>query len=305
MLLEKIINRQSGILTYGFTPPKESNTEEKIHEIARNQIERINAMDIDAVVLYDIQDEKERIADERPFPFLPTLDPEMYSRNYLSQIEKPKIIYRCVGKYEKDSFDQYLKNTEGQSIFNVFVGAASRQQQVGIRLTDAYEHYQQVPNGITLGGVAIPERHLSGGDEHIRLVHKAEKGCQFFVSQAVYNADASRNLLSEYYHYCKENGLETKPIIFTIAPCGSAKTLEFMKWLGISVPRWLENDLLHSENILDHSIRSCLDIFESLYQYGTEKNIPVGFNIESLSIRKAEIEASVELIKEIKKRLGK
>lgn len=304
MLLDKITNRKSGILTYGFTPPKESNTTEKIHDIARNQIERINSLDIDAVVLYDIQDEKDRIADERPFPFLPTLDPETYSRDYLGQITKPKIIYRCVGKYTPESFDRYLESTQGQPTFNVFVGAASKQQQVGVKLTDAYEHYQAVPNSITLGGVAIPERHISGGDEHLRLVNKAEKGCSFFVSQAVYNADASRNLLSEYYHYCRTHGLETRPIIFTLAPCGSAKTLEFMKWLGISVPRWLENDLLHSENILDYSIQSCLDIFESLYRYGTEKNIPVGFNIESLSIRKAEIEASVELIKEIKKRLA-
>ena len=30
------------------------------------------------------------------------------------------------------------------------------------------------------------------------------------------------------------------PVILTFSPCGSQKTLAFMKWLGIAFPRWLE-----------------------------------------------------------------
>ena len=33
------------------------------------------------------------------------------------------------------------------------------------------------------------------------------------------------------------------PVILTFTPCGSVKTLSFMKWLGVAFPRWLENEL--------------------------------------------------------------
>jgi len=35
MLKQKILNRESGIITYGITPPKKNNTEEKIKEISQ------------------------------------------------------------------------------------------------------------------------------------------------------------------------------------------------------------------------------------------------------------------------------
>jgi len=91
-----------------------------------------------------------------------------------------------------------------------------------------------------------------------------------------------------------------KPIIFTITPCGSKKTLQFMKWLGINVPKWMENDLMNSQDILHKSVSLSENIVEELLDFALEKDIPVGFNIESLSIRKVEIEASIKLVKDIK-----
>ena len=29
------------------------------------------------------------------------------------------------------------------------------------------------------------------------------------------------------------------PIVFTFSVCGSMKTLEFLRWLGVDVPRWI------------------------------------------------------------------
>jgi hypothetical protein len=38
--------------------------------------------------------------------------------------------------------------------------------------------------------------------------------------------------------------------MLTLTVCGSVETIKFMKWLGISIPRWLENDLSHASDIL-------------------------------------------------------
>lgn len=300
MLKDKILNRKPGIVTYGLTPPKVGNPPEKIKEISEKQIERIKNLDIDGLVIYDIQDEKDRTDADRPFPFIETIDPHIYSNEYLKELHIPKIIYRCVGKYTHNQFSNLMKGYEGQDMFSVFVGAASRTQKVSLRLSEAYTLCASVNPNLLLGGVAIPERHMKNGEEHLRIIDKFQNGCKYFISQAVYNVEATKDFLSDYYYYCKNNNIEMVPIIFTLTPCGSQKTLEFMKWLGISIPRWLENDLLNSEDILNKSVSMSKAIFAELLEFSMEKRIPIGCNIESVSVRKVEIEASITLAKDIK-----
>jgi len=78
-----------------------------------------------------------------------------------------------------------------------------------------------------------------------------------------------------------------------------------MKWLGISIPKWLENELLHSNDILDKSVSLSRKIFEELFDFGLEKGIPIGCSVESVSTRKVEIEASIQLVKDIKSIIDK
>ncbi|MBT5491339.1 hypothetical protein HOK00_03350 [bacterium] len=67
MFLDKIKNNQNGILLYGITPPKKSTLDEDIQKISNTHINRISKLPIDGLVLYDIQDESERIQEKRPF----------------------------------------------------------------------------------------------------------------------------------------------------------------------------------------------------------------------------------------------
>ncbi len=305
MLKDKIRNKQAGILTYGLTPPKETNTAEKITEISQKQYERLKGLDLDALVLYDVQEEADRMEGDRPFPYLQTMDPTSYSKAYLSQLSVPKIIYCCVGKYTETQLAEWVKADGDQERYSVFVGASSSQQEVKLDLAEAYKLSGKLNNSLTLGGVLIPERHLKKGDEHIRVVNKTKSGCDFFVSQATYNVEASKNFLSDYYYYCNNNGIDMVPILFNLAPCGSPKTLEFMKWLGISIPKWLENELKYSNDALEKSIVLSHKIFEEILDFGLEKGIPIGCSIESVSTRKVEIEASIQLLIDIKSTMDK
>lgn len=300
MLRDKIINRLPGILLYGLTPPKQEYTNEKTAEIAQRQIERINSLAIDGLILYDIQDESSRTNIARPFPFLPTLDPQQYCDKYLSTCKVPIIIYKCVSNYTPAEFVQWLQRNKEEQKYTVFVGSASKDQKVKLSIKQAYELKRSNDHTTLLGGVTIPERHLKKNDEHLRIFEKMEYGCQFFVSQAVYNLDASKSLISDIYYYSIANQLKPVPLIFTLTPCGSVKTLQFMEWLGISIPKWLRNDLEHSGDILSKSMEICYNIAEELIQFSAEKNIPIGFNIESVAIRKAEIEASIELLNRVR-----
>lgn len=299
MLHDKIKNKKSGILLYGLTPPKLKTDTDKIQLIANKQINRIKDLNIDGLVLYDIQDESSRNNLPRPFPFSETLSPDVYT-NYLSALEIPKIVYKSVGKYSSNDLNEWIHENSKKVDYSVFVGSPSKNQKNNLSLNEAYQINKKSSTSVNLGGVTIPERHHIKNDEHIRLFNKVDQGCNFFISQCVYNINNTKNFLSDYYYNSIENGRELHPIIFTLTPCGSIKTMEFMEWLGIDIPQWLKNDLKHSEDILSKSIAVCKNIAEELLDYCNHKNIPIGFNIESVSVRKVEIDASIELLKYIK-----
>jgi len=302
MLKNRIKNRESGILFYGITPPKAKNSKEELALIAKKQVDRLKNLDVDGIILYDIQDESDRTNTVRPFPFMETLDPCDYAKNYLdAPLHVPVIIYRAVGKYEKNEFSKWLENRKGREFYSVFVGAASKKTNITVGMKEAYELKKEVNNDIVLGGIVIPERHTIKQDEHLRVFSKIDNGCEFFVSQCVYDLMSAKRFLDDYLEYSKTHNKPLAPIIFTITPCGSAKTLDFMKWLGINIPPHLEERLKNSENILDASMKLSRDIFEILYFYGKGKGIPIGCNVESVAIRKEEIDASIELLHDIQK----
>jgi hypothetical protein len=47
----------------------------------------------------------------------------------------------------------------------------------------------------------------------------------------------------------------------------------------------------------------CERIFAEVWEYARDKDIPLGVNVESVSIRKTEIEASVELLQLLRQRI--
>lgn len=299
MLVEKIKNRESGIVLYGMVPPKTGTAPEQIQEIAQRQVQRLQSLKIDGLILYDIQDEKSRISEERPFPYIETLDSFSYSREYLSSLPLPKIIYRSVGKYRREELAAFLKNASPRENLTVFVGPASRSQAVTMPLSEAYRLKNELNPDLLLGGVTIPERHLVKGDEHLRVFNKMAQGCSFFVSQGVYDVNASKSFLSDYYYHGRDRNIPLAPIIFTLTPCGSQKTLQFMKWLGISFPKWLENELVHAKDILQQSVEFAEQNWMELKRFARDRGIPVGCNIESVAVRKVEIDASIELLRRV------
>lgn len=305
MLKDKIQNREAGIVLYGMTPPKENTDVQKVKEIAGKHMNRIQSLDIDGVVLYDIQDESARNEEERPFPFLPTFEPQKYSGDFLSDIDLPKVLFQVVGKHSEASLKNWMQNNINNGDLSVFIGNSSSAQSTDITMDTAYDLRKQFAPDMPVGGVAIPERHYAKKDEHLRMTQKINQGVSFFTTQAVYNVEASKNMLSEYYYHAKATNQPLVPIMMTFSPCGSKKTMDFMKWLGIHFPKWLKNDLSNSEDILGASIETCLRTFNELVDFSLKKGIPIGANIESVSIRKDEIDASVELLENVKDILNK
>ncbi len=282
-------------LLFAVTPPRLTTGPEQTRQIAEVTLERLRPVGVDGLVLYDIDDESDRNPDERPFPFQPTIDPAEYLARDLAGLDVPAIVYRAVSKYAEDDLRSWLRDQAPARALSVFVGASSREKAVATSLLRAYELRTEVRPEMLLGGVAIPERHARAGKEHLRLLAKQAAGCSFFVTQIVYDVNAAKDMVSDYRYECAAHNVNPVPIVFTFSVCGSVKTLEFLQWLGVDVPRWIENELRHADDTLDASYDQAVATALELIAFCRRVGVPFGINVESVSIRKVEIDASVRL----------
>jgi hypothetical protein len=294
-LQKMLADAQGGMLLFGITPPRRSATPERIKEIAEVTLGRLAPLDLDGLILYDIDDESDRNPEERPFPYLPTMDPAAFHADYLDEWDRAVVLYRCVGKYAEDDLRTWLDEADPSRVLSVFVGASSGGKPVRTDLRRAQALRDEVRPDLPLGAVVISERHARNGDEHLRMLTKQERGCTFFITQVIYDLNETKNLVSDYFYACQGRGVAPRPIIFTLSLCGSAKTLEFLRWLGVDVPGWLENELRRSADPLADSYREALGIARDLRGFCERLGLPHGFHVESVSIRKAEIEAATRL----------
>ena len=96
-------------------PPKASTPADELSGIVARQLQRLGTLKLDGLIVYDIQEEGERIAAPRPFPFLPTLDPETYAHSHLAALTVPKVVYRCVNRDTPETFVRWLDDVNRKS----------------------------------------------------------------------------------------------------------------------------------------------------------------------------------------------
>jgi hypothetical protein len=141
----------------------------------------------------------------------------------------------------------------------------------------------------------IAERHDAQRSEAARLLAKGLEGCRYFISQTVYHAPPTQRLLADYVRDCRGAGTAPKRVILTFAPCGREKTLAFIRWLGVNVTPDTERSILGAANPLAKSIEICRDNLRRILDAAYTNQVPLGVNVESVSINRDEIDASIDL----------
>jgi hypothetical protein len=84
-------------------------------------------------------------------------------------------------------------------------------------------------------------------------------------------------------------------VILTFAPCGRAKTMTFIKWLGMHVPEEAEKRIFEAAVPVKESVTLCKELLLTVLQQTHNSGVPIGVNVESLSIFKDEIDAAHDL----------
>ncbi len=283
---------------YGTTPPRADAGAVAVMRAAERLAERVRGLPLDGLVVYDVQDEAGRTSVPRPFPFLPTIDPCAYSRRLRELTGKQTVTYKCVADMTEARWASWLTETRrdyGIDHLSLVGLPSSRGVTSTLPLSRAMQLAAAHPANFTLGGVVIAERHGQGRSESRRMLQKAADGCSFFISQAVYDAGTTIRLLTDYVQDCAREGVTPKRVILTFVPCGRAKTLEFIRWLGITVADATAAAILADTSPLGKSIEICSHHLRAILSQNYTRTIPLGLNIESVSIYRDEIDASIEL----------
>ena len=286
-------------LTYAISPPNQATPLERRRAIAAAQSQRISSLPIDALLVYDVQDEASRNGNPRPFAFLPKVDPLSYALDELAVGALPRVVYRAVARQDPATLRRWLDKLQARGGLAVLVGAPSRDTPASLTLPQALSLCQAHAPELPVGGVIIPERHQASGTEDARAWRKVQQGCRFFVSQTVWSVGATLRLLRDLRQRFNAEGAPVPPILLTFSPCGSAQTLDFLEWLGVEVPQALKRELLSASDMFERSIELAVDAYAQVRALAAEQGLTVGCNVESVSSRAVEIDASVELVRRI------
>jgi hypothetical protein len=285
------------VLLYGTTPPRLSTAPESIAAAADKLAARLAGLPLDGVVVYDIQDESGRTQHPRPFPFVGTVDPRSYSALLQERSGRPAIVYKALGALDEAGWQAWLfESAHAHRLrFVSVVGRPTSGVRYALPLSRAIRLAAGHAGGFTVGGVVIAERHDESRSEAARLLAKGIEGCGYFISQTVYHAPPTQRLLADYLRDCRGAGTEPRRVILTFAPCGREKTLAFMRWLGVNVSAETERAILGAAHPLAKSIEICCDNLRRILDGAYRSQIPLGINVESVSINRDEIDASVDL----------
>ena len=286
-------------LTYAIAPPNRTTPPERRREIAAEQSARLASLPLDALLVYDVQDESSRTNTPRPFPFVPKVDPLSYAFDALELGHVPRIVYRAVAGQDEATLRLWLQRLHARGGRAVLVGAPAREASPSVTLPRAFSLCQAHTPALSFGGVVIAERHQTRGGEDARVWAKMQQGCAFFISQTVWCATTTRRFLRDLRARAEKAGSAAPPILFTFSPCGSVQTLEFLRWLGVVVPEVIQRELLSAPDMLARSIELATDTFADIRSFARDLGLTVGCNVESVTARAPEIEASIELLRRV------
>jgi len=297
VLKEKLLDPRSAVLLYGTTPPRASTDPDAVQAAADKLAARLRPLPIDGVVVYDIQDETGRTAVPRPFAFTGTVDPRSYASLLAARTGRPAVTYKCLGDLDEAAWQRWLTEAarEHGVQFLSIVGRPTSGVRYALSLSKAIRLAAGHPAGFTVGGVVITERHTAERSESARLLAKGIEGCGYFISQTVYHPAATERLLADYLRDCRGAGVKPRRIVLSFAPVGREKTMAFLNWLGVRIPPETSRAILGAANPLAKSIDVCRDNLRRILAQPYAREIPLGVNVESVSINKDEIDASVDL----------
>lgn len=307
-LREKILDPKAPVIFYELLPPAHSEAA-NIDAYVDCAIDLLTSTPImiDAVNIPEIREEDHN-TNKRTETYVPKMDPSFFAQllRQASYSHVEVVLNHCTVYEDWDEQIKWIETStkHGINIFILVGGSSSKIKYPGPSILEVSDYITSHHPDIFCGGIVIQTRryHDQERDEPFRLISKGSHGFNFFTSQIIYEPVSIKLLLRDYASVCLHHDVQPKRIFLSFAPISTRKDLNFLRWLGVSVPKTIEQELFKADiGIGWRSAHLAVNILQEIIHFMNDEHIhvPLGINIEHIT--RHNFELSLEFIE----RLGK
>jgi 5,10-methylenetetrahydrofolate reductase len=234
---------------------------------------------VDAINIPEIHDEDR--PGERTSKFIERVEPRILGSRIRRELGIDVVINR-VTVHDAEPERWFRETCREWDIPNwILVGGESKEiTYPGPNPAEAARLVKSLNLPVSLGGITIPSRV----NEPERIRKKHAQGVDFFTSQVMFDSNDLVWLIQRL------NGVEAR-IFISFAPVSNRRDLQFLRWLGVDIPKDLDRFLIGSEQGEAAAVETCLersinlaqrilmDVFDNL----PPDPPPIGLNIEHIT----------------------
>ena len=298
---DKVRRPKRPVVVYEILPPREKDG--TLDSYAEKISSLLSQTHIDAINIPEVHDENER--GERPVPNLERAEAREFGRLLQDRVGIEAIVNRVTVHDELEFQKKWIKETfYDYDIENIILvgGESSKIKYNGPSVNTTAEYITRDLNtgrfDLFCGGISIPSRNI----ESESLLRKGSNGIEFFTTQVLYDSTKINKMLKYYDEICEENNVLPRRVLLSFAPVSSNKNIEFLKWLGVEIPRHTEKRLLdEGSDITKKSLEIARKILNDVLNSNEKNNIkvPVGLNVEH--IMSYNFQHSINMLQELSK----
>ena len=296
---DKVRKSKRPVVVYEILPPREKDG--TLNSYAEKISSLLSQTHIDAINIPEVHDEDGR--GERPVKNLERAEAREFGRLLQDNVGIEAIVNRVTVHNGIEKQKKWIKQTfYDYDIENLILvgGESSRIDYPGPSVNAASEFITRDLNtgrfDFFCGGIAIPSRKK----ESEKLLRKGSNGIEFFTTQVLYDSIKIKKMLKYYGDICKKNKVLPRRILLSFAPVSSEKNIDFLKWLGVEIPKTTEKRLIERGNKMnEESLRIATDILKDILNNNEELGIkvPIGLNVEH--IMSYNFQYSINMLQEL------
>ena len=296
---DKIKKPQRPVVVYEILPPRERDGTLNLYAETISSL--LSQTHIDAINIPEIREEDSR--GERPILNQNRGEPREFGRLLQDIVGVEAIINRVVvhNTYENQLkwFEETHKKYEIENMI-IVGGESSKVKYIGPTVNEVLEavsyRYNSDGGDIFCGGIAIPTRV----NESKNLIKKSSYGSEFFTTQVLCDSENIIKMIDRYQIRCDELDTFPRRILLSFAPVSSIKNIQFLRWLGVEIPKETERYLLgRPGSMTERSLDISIEVLNKILDYIIEKKlkVPIGLNVEH--IMSYNFQSSVEMLQEL------
>mgnify|MGYP001184504060 CR=1 FL=1 len=296
---DKILKHKRPVVVYEIIPPRiidgtiESYSEKISSLLSQTHIDAINIPEVHAEESRGVRPVEDRVRAE----------PREFGKMIQDSVGIEAVVNRVSVHQSLERQREWFRTTrEDFGIDNIVVvgGESSEIKYPGPNVIETAKMVRELNSeeepDFFLGGISLPSRK----NESERMLKKGSCGNEFFTTQVLYDGNDVKKMLGHYSRACEEQGAEAKRVLLSFAPISTAKNLDFLKWLGVEIPKETEDYLVEDMSLTkERSIEVSLGVLDEILAHisKNEIKVPIGLNIEH--IMTYNFQYSVELLQKM------